>query len=391
MVGCIRLLYGLVSLYSVVALVRASNAVFIVSLVFTFPYLSPTFHGLILASYALAEGLTGFLVGGFYERFGGRLTLVLATLALSISYTAMTLSGSPTATLVLNSLNGVMAAGVLVASLSALAEETRGRPLARLLGSGGFEASNLGGYALGFIVAFVLELLGLLEGFMAPAILSLLALLLALPAPSGGERGIVFHVERRALKLAPLWFGLASLIGLAFMAPKILDETGIAVVGLDRVGGGLSLTLIAGLVAVALGLLVGSYIASLIGKLRAVTVGVVSTALLLVVGGLYYDMLLKPHLLPLLALPAIPPMMLPPAMLALLADYTDTSKTRGVQMGFYVTVLALGIAFGEFILGGLIFDKLGLTATAIAAAVTFLVLATPTLYLVYGDHRLHQV
>lgn len=138
-------------------------------------------------------------------------------------------------------------------------------------------------------------------------------------------------------------------------------------------------------------MLVGSYIASLIGKLRAVTIGVVSTALLLVVGGLYYDMLLKPHLLPLLALLAVPPMMLPPAMLALLADYTDASRMRGVQMGFYVTVLALGIAFGEFMLGGLIFDKLGLTATAIVAAVTFLVLATPTLYLVYRDHRLHQV
>ncbi len=378
---------GLASLYAVVALVRAANAVFIVSLVFTFPGLSSAFHGLILASYALAEGLSGFLIGGFYERFGVRSTLLFATFTLSMSYLAMTLSGSPLATLFLNSLNGVMAAGVLVASLSALAEETRGRPLARILGSGGFEASNLGGYALGFIVALLLELLGLLEGFLTSTILSLLALLLALASPKGGGQAVVFSIERRVLKLAPLWFGLASLMGLAFMAPKIFKEAGITIVGLDKGEGGLSLTLIVGLVAVAVGLVVGSYIASLIGKVRAVTLGVISIAVLLVIGGFYYNVLLKPSLLVFLAILAIPPMMLPPAMLALLADYTDTARARGVQMGFYVTILAFGIAFGEFVLGGLIFDRLGLTATAVIAAIAFLILATPTIYLVYMDAK----
>ncbi len=369
-----------------IALVRAANAIFIVSLVFTLPHLSPTLHGFILASYALVEGLSGFPVGGFYERFGGRLTLTLASLTLSISYLIMNFYREALLVLLLNAFNGVMAAGVLVASLSVLAEETRGKPLVRVLGSGGFEASNLGGYAFGFSIAFILELLGVLQGFLVPAILSLIAFSIALISPSSGGRVILFSIEGRALKLAPLWFGLASLIGLAFMAPKILKEAGITIISLDKGEGGLSLTLIVGLIAVAVGLLMGSYIASLIGKIKAITLGVASTAILLVIGGLYYNILLAyPPLLVILAILAIPPMLLPPAMLALLADYTDASRTRGIQMGFYVTILALGIAFGEFILGGLAFDKLGLTITTIITAMVFIVLAIPTIYMVHKD------
>ena len=373
--------YGLVPLYATVALVRAANAVFIVSLVFTLPHLSSTVHGLILASYALSEGLTGFLVGFFYERFGGRVTLTSATLILSVSYLAMTLLPYPPLILLLNTINGVMAASVLVASLSGLAEGTRGRPVARLFGSGGFEASNLGGYAIGFFIALVLELLGALEGFLIPAVLSGLAVLPSILSHSSGGRSFTLSLEMRALKLAPLWFGLATLVGLAFMAPKIIREAGIAVIGFNEGEGGVSLTLIGGLLAVSIGLLIGSYIASAIGKVRAVALGSISITVTLVIGGLYYNVILKPSLLPLLAVLAAPAMTLPPAMLALLADYTDASRSRGPQMGFYVTVLALGIAFGEFVVGGAVFEVLGLTATAIVAAIIFATLATPTIYM----------
>ncbi len=382
--------YDLVFSYATVALVRAANAIFIVSLVFTLPHLSSTVHGLILASYALAEGLTGFLIGGFYERFGGRITLMFATLILSASYLTMTFIPHPTLLIILNFINGVMAAGVLVASLSDLAEGTRGRPMTRLFGSGGFEASNLGGYAVGFSIALALELLGALGGFLVPAMLSGLAMVSSLLTPSGGGRSFTLSLESRALRLAPLWFGLASLVGLAFMAPKILKETGITIVSLDEGGGGLSLTLIGGLLVVAVGLLIGSYIASVIGKIRAVILGTVSITVALVIGGLYYDIILKPTLIPLLVALAIPAMTLPPAMLALLADYTDTSRSRGPQMGFYVTVLALGIAFGEFVVGGVIFERLGLTVTAIAAAVMFAVLSMPTVYMLLRSSNNHS-
>jgi predicted MFS family arabinose efflux permease len=59
-------------------------------------------------------------------------------------------------------------------------------------------------------------------------------------------------------------------------------------------------------------------------------------------------------------------------------------------MGFYVTVLALGIAFGEFVVGGVIFERLGLTVTAIAAAVMFAFLSMPTVYMLLRSSNNHS-
>lgn len=377
---------SVVYLYASVACVRAANAIFMVSLVLTLPDITPAFHGLILASYALVEALVGVLAGGLYERFGSRTILSLATLALTLLYLTMSLNPTPYLILLLNALAGSMASGVLVASLAVLAEETRGRSVARLFGAGGFEASNLGGYALGFSIALVLELLGILRGFLASAFLSFLAFIASLLTPEFRGRRLLFVVDRRVLKLAPLWFGLANLIGLAFTSPKILVETGISPI-IGGIEGGVSLTLITGLLSVSAGLLVGSYIATVVGKLGALILGSASISLALVIGGMFIDVILKPIFLPILVLLAIPAMTLPPAMLALLADYTDTAKARGVQMGFYVTILGLGIASGEFILGGLLFQELGLTPMMIVTAILFITLATPTIYLVHLDSK----
>ncbi|MDM7275641.1 MAG: MFS transporter [Thermoprotei archaeon] len=369
-----------------VALVRSSNAVFIVSLALTLPGISPVVHGLILASYALAEGFTGFVMGGLYERLGLRRSLVLATLLLALAYTTMNVFLDPVVLALLNCVGGVSAALTLTSSLSILAEETRGRYVGRIYGSGFFEASNLGGYALGLAVAASLELLGALRGFMVPAFLSLAALAASLMAPQGGGRNvIVFTVERGALKLLPLWFGMASLIGVGFMAPKVLVEAGIKVYLDDQGGGAVSPVIILGLTAVSIGLIVGSYIASRVGKVKALIIGSASLSAAIIVGGLFYETLLDPLYMPVLALLAAPAMTLPPALLALLADYTDRGRARGPQMGVYVTALALGIAFGEFALGGVVFKLYGIEVLALTSAALFALASAPTIVSVVRD------
>ncbi len=377
---------SLLPVFAVVALVRSSNAVFIVSLALTLPGISPLVHGLILASYALAEGFTGFIMGGLYERLGLRHSLVLATLLLTLVYTAMSAFQDPVALALLNCVGGVSAALTLASSLSILGEETRGRYAGRIYGAGFFEASNLGGYALGLAVAASLELLDALRGFTVPALLSLAALAASLTAPRGGGRNVmVFTVERGALKLLPLWFGIASLIGVGFMAPKILVEAEIKISLDAQSGAAVSPVLILVLIAASIGLIVGSHIASRIGKVKALILGSASLSIAVAVGGLFHETLLNPLYMPVLALLATPAMTLPPALLALLADYTDRSRFRGPQMGVYVTALALGIAFGESALGGLVFKLYGIEILALTTATLFALASTPTIVAVVRD------
>ncbi|MEM4429187.1 MAG: hypothetical protein QXJ33_05045 [Acidilobaceae archaeon] len=382
-------LAGLIAIYVTVALIRASNAIFIVSLTLTLPQLEPKMHGLILASYSIAEALSGVIVGGFYEMIGSRALLSIAIIVLIASYITMSYYLNPIHLILLNSLAGVCAAIILVSTLTILGEETRGRFKGRLIGSGGFEASNIGGYALGFMIALILELFDLLRGFIIPALLVSLAFIVSIIIPNYRGYGSPIYVyDRRLLNLVPLWFSLASLIGVAFMSPKIISEVGITASFLNNtsLGGLISPLMIIGLIGGAVGLLVGSYIASIIGKYNALLLGSIFTPITLAIAGLYYEEILgRPIYIPLIAILAVPIMLLPPSLLAYLIDYTDKFKARGSSMGFYVTILGLGIGFGEYIIGGYIFQNLGLGGVGLSLALMFTILAIPTLYMIRLD------
>ncbi|MCS7106527.1 MAG: MFS transporter [Acidilobaceae archaeon] len=373
--------------YAAVALIRAAGALFMVSLALTLD-LSPTLHGLVLASYAVVEALAGIAAGVAYERFGARFSLAAAALYLAIGYFLMTSSTSPLLLIALNGIAGAAAALALVSTLSLLAEETRGRERSRLFGSGAFEAVNLGGYAMGFALAFLLEYLGMLRGYYSSAILASLAFLLSLFISGRGSGRISYEVSRDSLKLVPIWFGMASFIGLAFMAPKILKELDVGLLDGTSAEGMVSPLLIVGLAGASLGLLAASYVATKIGKFRALLAGSLSAPAALAVLGIYYETLLESLLyLPLLALLALPVMLLPPSLLAYLGDYTDKLRSRGSGMGIYVTVLGLGIGFGEYVVGGYLFQVVGFTGAMLFLAVSFFFLSLPSLYLLSQDSR----
>ncbi|MCX8196392.1 MAG: MFS transporter [Acidilobaceae archaeon] len=373
--------------YASVALIRAANALFMVSLALSLD-LSPALHGLVLASYAVVEALTGVMAGAAYERLGPRASLSLAAAYLVAGYLLMSSSGSPLLLMVLNGLAGAAAALALVSTLSLLAEETRGREKGRLYGAGGFEAANLGGYALGFSLAAALEYLGALRGFYSSAALALLALLLALPIARGGEGRVSYEVSRDSLKLVPIWFAMATVIGVGFMAPKILRELDVGLLDGTSAEGMVSPLLIAGMAGASLALLAASYVAARIGKLKALALGSLSAPLALALFGLYHELFLGNLLyFPLLALLALPVMLLPPSLLAYLADYTDRLRSRGSGMGIYVTVLGLGIGFGEYFVGGYAFQELGLGGSMLLLSLSFLLLSLPSLYLLWQDAR----
>lgn len=387
---------ALYPVYLSVALIRSANAVFMVSLTVTFPELRAGVQGVLLAAYSVVEALSGFFSGIIYELLGLRLSLTIASAMLVIIYVMMNSTSSIWELTVLNAAAGFAASLILVSSLSAVAEGTKGSAKSRrILGVGGFEASNLGGYALGFSLAGFLEILGILKGFAIPAALAALSFLSGILAPRIAiYRGIAsyrefYYVGRRSLMLIPMWFGLAMVLGVGFLSPKILRELNLGISlpiprNISDSEGGLirsyaanpsiGLLLIVILVGIAGGIMLGSLISAKIGKERALLLGTFSLPTALTVLGLTYENLLV--FLPLIILLATPGLTIPPTLLALLADYTDNIR-RGPSAGIYVTTLGIGIGLGE-ILGGRIFDSAGLEPLAFLLALLFLVLSLPT-------------
>lgn len=381
-------------LYLSVAFIRSANAVFIVSLAVTFPELSAGVYGFLLAAYSIVEALSGFFSGVLYEVLGLRLSLAMGSSLLITLYLLMNFASSTWELAVLNAVAGFSASLVLVSSLSAVAEGTRGSVESRrIFGVGGFEASNLGGYAAGFALAGLLETIGVLRGFAVPAALSIASLLSGLLARGMMAGGGVtsyrdfYSIDRRSLALIPMWLGLAMIIGVGFLSPKIVKELnlGISLPFMRSIEEGelirgyganpsIGLLLIIVLVGVAGGIMLGSLIAAKIGKERALLLGTFSLPAALIVLGLTYRDLLV--FLPLIIILAAPALAIPPTLLTLLANYTDNTR-RGPPAGIYVTTLGIGITLGE-IMGGRIFDSAGLSILAYLLAIVFLALSLPT-------------
>lgn len=383
--------------YLAVALVRGANAVFIVSLAITYPEFKAEMIGVLLASYSITEALSGFLAGIIYEILGTRLSLMISSAMLALIYIIMSRVTLFYELVVLNAIAGFSAAMILVSSLSAIAEETRGFGTARrVFGVGGFEASNLGGYSMGFAIAGALEILGLLKGFYISALMASISALSGFLARNVGSRASnnlrdLYVIERRALVLIPMWLGLALILGVGFLSPKILRELNLGVsiplVGnissrgvygnIESIGSNpsIGLLLILILIGIALGIMLGSIITAKIGKERALVIGSISMSAALVVIGLTYENLIL--FLPIILVIATPALTIPPTLLAIFADYTDESRRRGPSAGVYVTVLGIGIGLGE-IIGGKIFDALGLEALAFTLAAIFIILSIPT-------------
>jgi len=385
------------SAYLAVALVRGANAVFIVSLAITYSEFTAEMVGVLLASYSITEALSGFLAGIIYEILGTKFSLMISSAMLALIYTTMSRVSLFYELVVLNAIAGFSAAMILVSSLSAIAEETRGFGTARrVFGVGGFEASNLGGYSMGFAIAGALEVLGLLKGFYISALMASISALtgfLARNVRSSASNHLrdLYVIERRALVLIPTWLGLAMILGVGFLSPKILRELNLGVsvplVGnisssgvdgaIESIGSNpsIGLLLIVILIGVAIGIILGSIITAKIGKERALVIGSISLSASLVMIGLTYENLVL--FLPIVLAIATPALTIPPTLLALFADYTDESRRRGPSAGVYVTVLGIGIGLGE-IIGGKIFDALGLEVLAFTLAAIFIVLSIPT-------------
>ena len=408
-------------IYVIVLLIRAANALFIYSLSIGY-IISAYFQGIIQGVYSLTEGFSGFLGGLFYDRLGPQKTLIIASIlivsAYSLSTTIYLIHADPRDLIAPQVIAGLSAALLVTSSIALVAEETYGvSTRKRLFGVGGLEISNLSGYVAGFLIAAIIEIFApfLTRGFVSSLILVVLALITSIYLSTRvreiyvpRERSVqqkLFYVEKRSLYLVPMWLGISIILGVAFISVRILrellGEAGIyQYSNLIRESHGLSLYMVFAVVLLSIGILLGSYLSSLFGRIRSLLIGLLATPIALISLGYFInktinmkitlsiadfkELMTTPEIsisLILMIIGASLALMLPPSLLALLADFTDASRIRGLSSGIYVTTLGIGIFVGN-VLGGYIFTYYGLVHLTVIVSIIFTPLGLATYFLV---------
>lgn len=400
-------------IYSSIILMRAANASFIISLTTAFPNISAWMQGIIQASYSFTEALFGIFSGIVYEYLGSSISIILSSSLLLTSYVVMTVFAdmgvSPETFTIPSALAGLSASFLLTSSLAVISDETaRASTKGRLFGVGGLEVSNIAGYAVGFTFAGTLQLIlpSIIKGFSPSVLFSFLSFASSVALSKSikssntnayrkEKKGFRFKakIERKVLKLVPMWFGFSIVMGVAFISPKFLNELLKPLEASNpslRTLSGFMLLL--ALLALSVGIIGGSYIASILGKINSLLVGSLSlpstlVTLSILVGSNSY---IKGVTMILLALAllifAMLALSIPPTLLSLLADYTDFSGIRGPSSGIYVTTMGIGIALGESF-GGKIYDMFGLETLLIILAVIFFPLGIITWYILHSEKR----
>ncbi len=384
-------------IYLIVLLIRSANALFIYSL--SISYGITTFlQGIIQGAYSLVEGLSGFIGGLVYDRSGPVKTLIMASILITISYTLSSLiylyRADPRELIFPQIIAGLSASFLMTTSIALIAEETYGvSRRKRLFGVGGLEISNLSGYVVGFLIAALIEFYSpeFIKGFIPSLLLALIAFIISIVLSTmiRDYHGVakissrnLFYVERRSLYLFPMWLGISILLGVAFVSVKILRNIVSESIiyspnTATELSHGLSIYVALTALLLSLGILLGSYLSSLFEKTKTLLIGSLATPVALISLGYFINniiargttlmnMKLKTFIYPEILIPlttalvgALLALMLPPSLLALLAEFTDTTRIRGLSSGIYVTTLGIGIFVGN-ILGGSIYDHFGL-------------------------------
>jgi Arabinose efflux permease len=344
--------------------------------------------GAILAVYPLLEALGSFAAGRYADRFGRRPAMVLGYLArlaaTALMYPALAWGAGPLAVGVLNAASGFFTAFILVSSLAMVTDLTEVGN--RGLGMGAFELTNLGGYAVGYIIgAALFHALGGAGSFAAlaafTAVLTPAVLAMAETAP---VKGISIPLNPfRGLPPStwpaiPLWFALTTFIGMGIYSGRAI--AGVLSPSSKFAHIESSLLLSGALIVVGLGAVFFGRLSDRWGRERTLNLGIAGVMSALAV----LAVLLWTGSSPLHAIALASPLVflasaIAPSVLAIVGDRALVAM-RGTAMGLYSVVLGVGMALGAMVgaasavaLGGLI--GIVLAALAIFSTATALYIA----------------
>ena len=351
--------------------------------------------GIALAAYPLMELISAAPVGRYVDLRGRRRVLILGLLSVSLLTMMLSLTNDFYLVSIIHAIMGFSGAAVTVSSLTMITDLTAVSN--RGIGMGGFDFSNIMGYALGITYATViLHFTGSHYGlaFIATGVLLLSASALSLiwvketSVSSGHQRFMVnplAALDSSTRAILPLWLGLTSILGVIFVLPRSLMETGFRS---SQIG----LTFSLGAFAIGMGSVIFGRVSDKIGRGKTLAIGVVGLIVLLfstldiVTNGLVR---ISPRLV-FAGLGAFIATATVPSALAYVGDRANRSL-RGSAMGIYSMILSLGLVIGN-LLGGYSTSVGGLRAILEASAGVLILCLLMTLVLLYrsGSIRLRR-
>ena len=313
--------------------------------------------GAILAVYPLLEALGSFVAGRYADRFGRRPAMVLGYLArlaaMALMYLALAWGWGPLAVGAANAAAGFFTAFILVSSLAMVTDLTEVRN--RGLGMGAFELTNLGGYAVGYIVgAGLFQALGGPGSFAAlvvfTAVLTPLVFVMAETAPLKGVEiplNPFKGLPPATWPAIPLWFALTTFIGMGIYSGRVIADVLSTSSKLAHLQSG---ALLAGaLIVIGLGAVLFGRLSDRWGRERTLNLGIagVMSALIVLAG------LLALNVPPIEAVALASPLVflasaIAPSVLAIVGDRALLTM-RGTAMGLYSVVLGVGMAVGAIV------------------------------------------
>jgi len=348
-------------LYFSVFLMRFSFGLVVFTLSIYLPRLqfSNFIVGIIAAAYPISETIFGPMFGILSDRFG-RKRWIYYGLSISTSVLlAFTLSTNIQYLIIMHAIQGVAAAMIVVSSLAMVTDvssiSNRGREM------GIYDFANLGGYAMGFLVAGLLtQTHSLVTPFYLGAGLAAAGAVVAylkIKESEGQDRHSalspiqtmrVLLRDRRALAMFPIWLSVTTFIGmvLTFGAPRgpspLVSSFLLAIV-----------VLVLAFTQPLFGHLSDKY-----GRDRLMMLGMLSLI------GVFVTLMamFRWHLhwilvAPFLAIFGVGVFAFGPAGLASLGDLAP-ERGRGTTMGVYSVVISFGTIVGP-LLGGFFLDQYG--------------------------------
>jgi MFS family permease len=349
--------------------------------------------GIALSAYPLAEFVSAAPIGSYVDLKGRRRMLLLGLLSVSLLTMAISLTRNIYAVSIIHAIMGFSGAAVTVSSLTMITDLTAVSN--RGVSMGGFDFSNILGYALGISFAtIILHFTGHNYGlaFVATGIILLGVSIASIVWIRETSHSSISHqvnplvaLDPNTRAILPLWLGLTSILGVVFVLPRSLREFGLQ---MSQIGCTLSL----GAFALGIGSVLFGRLSDKIGRGKTLGIGVVGLTLLLF--STLEAILQNPpqvyQQLPLIALGGFMATATVPSALALVGDKTNRGL-RGSAMGIYSMMLSAGMAIGN-VLGGYTTSVGGLRAIIEASAAVLLVSLSVTLLLLFraGSLRLRR-
>jgi len=342
--------------------------------------------GIALSAYPLAEFVSAAPIGSYVDLKGRRRMLLLGLLSISLLTMAISLTKNFYSIAIIHAVMGFSGAAVTVSSLAMITDLTAVSN--RGVSMGGFDFSNILGYALGisfattilhltgrnYVLAFVATGIVLLGGCVASIIW------VKETSHSSARRSYRVNplaaLDQNTRAILPLWLGLTTILGIVFVLPRSLMESGLR---FSEVG----ITLALGAFGLGIGSVVFGWISDKIGRGKTLSIGIIGLILVLLstLEAVSHSPQRVYQQLPLIALGGFMATATVPSALAFVGDRANRGL-RGSAMGIYSMMLSLGMVIGN-LLGGYSTSVGGLKATLEASAGVLLLSLSITVFLLY--------